>query len=270
MYAIGYAGPAMGVKGGLAGALVGLAVGGPIGALLGGLAGSKLEEGPAPRRRRRGEEDDAEEPPARAPSRREAHAMLQVATISLLAKLAKADGAVAPAEIRVVDGFFKRSLGLAGGDRKAAIRIFEAAKASRHSAREFARQAAQAFEADRRALLGLLGTMVELAAADGRWDPAEDRVLREVAAELGLAEAELERLKALHFKDPGADYTVLGLTPDASDEAVRKAYRQLAKDFHPDRIAAKDLPPAFVEFARTQFARVQAAYDRICAARKPA
>ena len=63
-------------------------------------------------------------------------------------------------------------------------------------------------------------------------------------------------------------YDVLGITRGASIDDIRKAYRKLAKDFHPDRIAAKDLPPAFVEFARQQFAKVQAAYDRICEARK--
>ncbi len=263
----------MGLKGGLAGGLLGLACGGPLGAILGAVAGNSIErdlggesgsDGTAATRGSAGGGRTGGRP---GRSREEEGTLLRVAVISLLAKVAKADGRVDPREVAEVDRFFKDSLGLRGEDRKTAIRIFEAAKASAHDPGELASQVRECFDRDRRALRDLLSVLVRVAAADGSWAPGEDRVLTTIAGRLGFPVEELGELKRLHFHDAGEDYAVLGLAPGASDAEVAKAFKHKAREFHPDRIAAKELPPAFLEFAKQQFQRVQEAYDRIRASR---
>ena len=62
-------------------------------------------------------------------------------------------------------------------------------------------------------------------------------------------------------------YSSLGLTPDASDEDVKKSYRKKVAEFHPDKIAAKGLPAEFTQFATEKFQEIQASYEKIKKAR---
>lgn len=249
----------------LAGGAVGFAVGGPIGAVLGAVAGDKIAED----LEKFGDDPLGSDPPARAKgsAREDRAGVFLVAVVSLLAKLAKADGKVSKKEIRVVDDFFRQGLGLDGRDRKAAIRIFEAAKRDDHSFEDFAIQIYQLFQDDQGGLRKLMGILMAVGAADGRWHPVVEKRLQRVARIFDYSDEEFAQLKAVHLPDAGEHYAVLGISAKASDAEVRKAYKRLAKDFHPDRISNKDLPPVFVEFAEREFQRVQAAYDAIRKAR---
>jgi DnaJ like chaperone protein len=57
------------------------------------------------------------------------------------------------------------------------------------------------------------------------------------------------------------------VAPDASDEEIKKHYRTLVKEFHPDRIAAKGLPDEFTDFAESKFREIQEAYEAVKKAR---
>lgn len=255
----------MGLLEKLAGGALGFAVGGPLGAILGAVAGeavasAEAEEAPRARPRSRRAE-------ASSGTKEDRAGVFLVAVVSLLAKLAKADGLVSRREIRVIDEFLRSGLGLSGADRKAAIRIFEAAKRDQHSFEDMAIQIYQLFQKDRDGLRNLMGILMSVGAADGRWHPEVERRLQRVARIFDYADAEFAQLKALHLPEPDQQYQVLGVAPEASDREVRRAYKRLAKDFHPDRLSGLDLPPAFVAFAEREFRRIQEAYDAIEKAR---
>lgn len=243
----------MGMLSKLAGGALGWAVGGPIGAVLGAVAGSQVDEDAPEAKRRRPE-------PAGEPDR---STLFMVAVVSLLAKIAKADGRISKREVQVADEFFRTGLGLDGADRKAAIRIFEAAKDDPHDFEDFAIQIYQLFDKEPKGLRNLMDVLMRLGCADGRWHPAALKKLQRVGRIFDYSDAEFEQLKAMHLPDTDEPYRVLGLERGATKAAVKKAYARLAKDFHPDRVAGKDLPPAFHEFAQERFRRIQQAYETL-------
>ena len=70
---------------------------------------------------------------------------------------------------------------------------------------------------------------------------------------------------AAPLANPGESdpYTVLGVSPDAGDKELRETWRRLMRENHPDSLAARGVPPAFVASATEKVARINAAWDRI-------
>jgi len=194
----------------------------------------------------------------------QAQSAFMVALISLAAKVAKADGHVTPAEGRSFDRFLSNDLGMSAEDRRIAARIFNEARDSEVEASEFARQL--------RALLGhqpdrmrdLVTLLLKVAHADGRLSPGENRLIRSIAGDLGLGQRDMEACLALFQSgDLKTAYARLGVESTATDAEVRKAYRRLAKEYHPDVIAQKGLSDEFQDFAKKKIRAVNEAYDQI-------
>ncbi len=100
-------------------------------------------------------------------------------------------------------------------------------------------------------------------------------MLRIIIRSLGFRNTESNyRYYEFHTNIPGSDstnqkasskaYSILGLPESATDDEVKKAYRKLTLEYHPDTIAGKGLGPEFTEFAASKFREVQQAYEEIC------
>ena len=114
-------------------------------------------------------------------------------------------------------------------------------------------------------------------AADGRIDDAEHRMLVRVATRLGLSEHDVRQLEALLRSGtggptPGAPargdrlndaYQALGVAKDASDSDVKRAYRKLISENHPDKLAARGLPESMRAVAEERSREINKAYDLI-------
>ncbi|MDX1467121.1 MAG: DnaJ domain-containing protein, partial [Halomonas sp.] len=123
---------------------------------------------------------------------------------------------------------------------------------------------------------------VQLAAitADGELHPAEHEMLLRVARGLGCSEAEIAQIEAMLRGGPqGAAehglsledaYRVLGVEAEASDAEIKKAYRRLMSENHPDKLAAKGLPESMRELAKERTSEIGNAYERIRKARAAA
>jgi DnaJ like chaperone protein len=197
-------------------------------------------------------------------ARDQAQSAFMVALISLAAKVAKADGRVTRAEVRSFDQFLQNDLRMSANDRRIAARLFNEARDSDEPASEFAGQI--------RALLGhqpdrmrdLVCLLLKVALADGKLSRAENRLIRSIAKDLGLGDRDMEECLALFQRgDIDAAYALLGVAPSATDAEVRRAYRRLAKEYHPDVISQKGLSEEFEDFAKDKIRAVNEAYDQI-------
>ncbi len=191
-----------------------------------------------------------------------------VAVISLAAKVAKADGRVTREEVRSFDNFLRDNLRMPAEDRRIAADIFNQARDSAVPAAEYARQIRGLLRHQPDRLRDLISLLMMIAHADGHFSPDEERLIRAIAGDLGLNQRAYDEARAMFSRgSPDAAYAVLGVKPDASETEIKKAYRRLAKEYHPDVLAAKGMSEDFNEFAREKIRAINAAYDQIKEAR---
>ncbi len=232
----------MSIWGKIAGAGVGLAVGGPLGALLGAVAGHIVIDR----------------------ALQDSEVVFTIALIALSAKMAKADGEVSDAEIRA----FEEAFNIPPGEAKNVARVYKVAQQDVAGFEAYARQVARIYQ-DRPAVLeDVLDALFHIAKADGHVHPQELEYLRTVADIFGFSEIEFARIRASHLgQEKGDPYLVLGITPDISDEDLKKAYRRLVRENHPDTLIARGVPQELVTIANEKLAAINVAYDRIAKAR---
>lgn len=203
------------------------------------------------------------------------------------AKIAKADGRVSATEIEAISRMLDE-WGLRESDVMLAKDIFRKAKDDDVLFIAYVRKYAEECPTFGLRIV-FLQCLVRLACAEGTVVDEQMRMLRQAESILGLpfgtphmlisqflGETQAggnRRFRSDHSgwqRTAGAtddDYAALGLTATATDPEIKKAYRQKAKELHPDKIQAKGLPAEFIKVANDQLAIVNAAYDQICRSR---
>ncbi len=208
---------------------------------------------------------------------RVAQTQLMDSTFSIMGALCKTDGVVSQAEINVVEQMFGM-LKLGDEQRKQAKAAFSRGKQS-----DFDLDAAvDQFAAITRGRGPLLQLFLQLqcmaVAADGKVDPAEHEMLVHIAKRLGLQEQDVRQLEALlraatSGAGPGTPqdiksrlddaYEALGVSAEANDSDVKRAYRKLISANHPDKLAARGLPESMRPVAEERSRELNKAYDLI-------
>ena len=98
-------------------------------------------------------------------------------------------------------------------------------------------------------------------AADGEVSRSEKDVLESVASAIRLSSSDASSVIAMFYKDRDSAYAVLEISPSASDDEVRSAYRRMAMKNHPDKVAT--LGPEVQKAAAEKFRKIQEAYETI-------
>jgi len=114
---------------------------------------------------------------------------------------------------------------------------------------------------DQPSKLQLLHFLFGISMADGLVHPKEVDVIETISRFLGIRMAEYNSIKAMFIKDNFHNYSVLEITPDASDDELKKAYRKMAVKYHPDKVS--HLGPEIQESAKKKFQNLNAAYESI-------
>lgn len=109
--------------------------------------------------------------------------------------------------------------------------------------------------------LQLMHFLFGLAAADAQVHTSELQIITRIAGILGISNTDFGSIKAMFVKDTTSAYRILEITPDASTEELKKAYRRMALKYHPDRLAhlGEDVQKA----ANAKFQELNAAYEKI-------
>ncbi len=238
----------MSIWGKVIGGVAGFTLGGPLGALIGVYAGHKMDQARS---------GDGSKLGADTQTRQVAFTM---AVIVLSAKMAKADGVVTREEVEA----FKRVFHIPPDEMKKVGQLFDEARKEASGYEPYAQQVAQMFRHEPAILEELIGGLFHIAKADGEVHPAELEFLAKVSVIFGFSEHDFERLRASYDTPEKSDpYEILGVSRDDDDGTIKKAYRKLIVENHPDKLMAQGLPQEFVDLANEKMAAINAAYDTV-------
>jgi DnaJ like chaperone protein len=252
------------------GAFIGFAAAGPVGSLLGAVLGHQVDQTSSVWRRREGRRAAAPEAISQL--------FFEVA-FEVMGHVAKVDGRVSEDEIRIARRIM-HDMRLSGDQVRIAIERFTAGKQAEYPLA--ARLAALDAQIGDRADLALAFVQLQLQAAvgAGQIDSHKRQLLWRVASALQVGRAEVAQVEALvraHYQRHAAAatgaasvedaYRVLGIASDASTDDVKRAYRRLMNQHHPDKLVARGLPESMASVAEQKTLEVRAAYERIKAAR---
>lgn len=269
----------MGLMGFVLGFAAGRVVGGgPVLGFLGGILGNVIEDffkRPEKGKSYSGRTERRKSVKAKTRSKAIVEMIYCASAASMFAKMAKSDGAITADEINAVEHAFS-VLGFSARARAAAIEAFRAAKDDNGTIYQYADEFCSVVD-DISAREVFYRLLWELAAADGEVSPQEAKILLALTEHLRISHtwyqiyarefgfAGSARKTHTDDKDP---YSILGVSPGATDEEVKKAYRDSAKMNHPDKVRAAGLPQAMVDKATERMAEINNAWDRIKRERK--
>jgi len=254
------------VWGKIIGGVTGFAMGGPFGAVIGAALGHAADSGGFGQFQFGGklERRAGGFAPRLASLISRKDQMFAVGVVVLAAKLAKTDGPVVRAEIEA----FRRSFRIPPDSVRDIGRLFDRARDSSDNYEEYAAQLGDSFADNRGMLEDVLGALFVIARADGPLNRSEQTFLQTVCHRFHLGADAWERARdakprrtfSVAEDDP---YVAMGMTRDASDEALRAAWLQLMRENHPDSLASRGVPAEFIARAGDKVARINAAWDQI-------
>ena len=268
----------MGWWGKLAGGAFGFMLGGPIGALLGAVLGHNLDKG------LKGLSQDQGFAPG---DQERVQTAFFTTTFSVMGAVAKADGRVSPDEIALASSVMDE-MDLNPEMRQTAINLFNQGKAADFPLQAVVDQFRK--ECHRRHTLIQMFIEIQLQAAyaDGKLDRAEEQLLLQICKRLGIPEFVFRQLEKMtrakrHYAGQAGGgrrtaaeparpslqdaYAILNTSAEASDAQVKRAYRRLLSQHHPDKLVSKGLPEEMMKMAAQKTHEIRQAYERVKEAR---
>ena len=262
------------------GALVGLMTGGPFGAIFGAFIGSLINRAYITGQ-------VAMNLGSSATQRQQAQTTFFRATFLVMGRIAKADGRVSQHEIENARAVM-HNMRLSENQRRMAIELFNEGKNPSTDIQEALLEFRDV--AGSSTLIPMfLEIQLSAAYADGGLSASEKAIFKQVCGSLGVNNFIFNQIhkrfvaQRAYYQQGGYTsdssspssavslqraYDVLGVPESATDAEVKKSYRKLMSEHHPDKLVAKGLPEEMMEVAKEKTQEIQVAYDQVRAARK--
>jgi DnaJ like chaperone protein len=224
---------------------------GPIGALLGFILGSAIDTYVDLSKRIPGSERP------RGYSATEQRNSFFVSLLVLSSAVIKADGRTHPSELDYVKNFIRNNFGDAAVND--AVRILESLNSQQVNIYSVGQQIAANMNYSQR--MQLFDYLTRIAIADGEFSKSEKDVLEAIGGVIGLTSSDVASIISMFYRDADSAYAVLEISPSATNDEVKAAYRRMAMKNHPDKVAT--LGPEVQKAAAEKFRKVQEAYETI-------
>ena len=193
----------------------------------------------------------------------------------LMGKLAKADGQVSQDEIAHAEQFMQK-LGMTAQHRQQAIAWFKQGADAAFDIEPTLMRFMAVCGHTKNLKEVLLAYLIVMALADGQYHPAEEALLTDIAGRLGYGPVAFRQMLDMvrnqsHFAGAQANaetalddaYKALGVTKDSSDAEIKRAYRKLMSQYHPDKLMGQGVPEDMIAMATEQAKDIQLAHDLI-------
>jgi len=180
-----------------------------------------------------------------------------ISLLVLSSAVIRADGKVSQSELDYVKNFIRANFGEAAVND--ALRILKELNGKDVNIYQVGPQIAANMNYSQR--LQLFHYLAGIANADGNFCKEEKSVLESIAAAIGLNSSDTDSIISMFYRDSQSAYAVLEISPSATDEEVKSAYRRMAMKNHPDKVAS--LGPDVQKAAEERFRKIQEAYELI-------
>jgi DnaJ like chaperone protein len=202
-------------------------------------------------------------------------------TFQVMGHLAKADGRVSESEIAMARQVMAQ-MRLDAAQQERAKEFFRVGKEADFDLDHALDQLKYVIFRRRNLVAMFLEVQIATALADGKLEEVEKDLLTKIGLRLGLSPFEITRILKMveaqqHYGGRGAAqpsgpslqdaYAILGIEQDATDSEVKRAYRKLMNEHHPDKLVAKGLPEEMMEIAKEKTQEIQKAYNQVMKSR---
>ncbi len=182
----------------------------------------------------------------------------EINLLSLTSILIKSDGKISSSELQFVRNYF---ISIYGSDKANLLfkRFNNEVDKSNISAEKicFFYRSRTTYETR----LQIMNLLFNVAKSDGNVSNYELKKLLEFSNLMKISRVDFESLKAMFIKSTNSDYKILEVDKSCTDSELKKAYRDLAKKHHPDKV--QHLGEAYIKSAKEKFSRIQAAYENV-------
>ena len=245
----------------LVGGALGYMLGGPLGAMLGASLGRNFD---------RGIHISGQAGHFQPGEQQRVQAAFFTATFSIMGYIAKSDGQVTNDEIASCKSIMDQ-MQLDQSQRAAAIKLFNEGKKPDFPLDDILVQFKQECHRRTNLIQVFLEIQVATAMADGHLHKNEKKAIYYIGSHLGLHTSEIDQIfnvggshsASSNKQSLSESYAILSVSKTNTDAEIKKAYRRLMSQHHPDKLISKGLPEEMIKIATQKTQEIKAAYEHI-------